>query len=299
MPPAAWSCAASVLLAAASTQAQAFDDAPFPAPPPRRFDVEPGLSLLAAAWHAEPTGITMAAAMLAFLENGSTMRSGPYRLQVKELARLLSDRGPAPPACEPLLPRLLAAIAMHQAAMLSNYQPLEGPTAAWITAVSLQASDPARPPLSPEEHCLLRLLVRELDWHRSTAEPDAKAAVRDARVAFRLGASRRADAAHFLARSLAGEAIPDDLLLAMTWPADATADPLHTWFAVVALCTVAKPRRDVLLPQLDRLVAARVPAGAAEHAGTWAPAGDFDRLTTTALFTMCLGIANQQSLRRR
>jgi len=110
-------------------------------------------------------------------------------------------------------------------------------------------------------------------------------------VGFRLGASRRDDAAQLLSRRLAGAAVPDDQLLATTWPANLAADPLHTWIAVLAAARVAPPLRAATLAQLDALVAARVPAGQAD-AGTWPPAAGFDRIATTALFTLALATAN-------
>lgn len=121
---------------------------------------------------------------------------------------------------------------------------------------------------------------------------DLRIAAHAAACSDRPGASRRSDAARLLTRQLRSEPVPADLLLAVCWPTNPVLDPVHTWLGVLAAERVTAAERAALLPQLERLLAARHVDTAGELAASWEPAGELSRAATTAWHMRSLGHAN-------
>lgn len=258
------------------------------------FDAQPGITALVEAVAADDSLSLrqLAAIALALLADGSTMQGGVQEKTLREvMARI--RRGTPPPAPLPAFDELLVATALLRAGN-DDYKLLRNSARASIERLCHLATDTTVPPLDAEQHLLLVLLAAEI---KVCGQFDANLlqlvenTVKHARVSFRRGAERRSDAAHDLARAIAGERIPDDQLVALTWPADPLADPLHTWIGVMAASRAALRTRQ---PTLSGLLPVALALGRGEQGpGTLAPAGGLDAVTTTALQTMVLTLANR------
>lgn len=260
------------------------------------FAVAPGVNALTAwqAAHADAGDESQRATMLlALLACGSTMRQGPQKDPIKKLAVAIRA-AEAQSAPTSVGDQLLTALALQRCFAVSSYQLLKPDCKRWLARLQRHVDDPTTAPIRPEDLVLLRLLAGEAEAAGivdATGEAELTAAIQGARVTFRLGQSRRSDAANLLLERLAGKKVEDDRLIATCWPANPAADPLHTWLAVHAALLVAAPLRQSTLAQLAPLVDARIAEGK-EHAGTWEPTAGFDRITTTGLFTLALATAN-------
>lgn len=260
------------------------------------FAVAPGAKALT-AWQATNAGggeeSQRATMMLALLATGSTMRQGPLKDPVKKLAVAIRA---AEPNVVPIKfdNHVLTGVALVRCFAVSSYQLLKPDCKRCVERLQAHVADPTTAPIRPEDLVLLRLFASEAKAAGivdAKGEADLTAAIRGARVTFRLGQSRRSDAANLLLERLAGKKVEDDRLIATCWPANPAADPLHTWLAVQAALLVARPLQSETLVRLAPLVDARIPDGK-ENAGTWEPAAGFDRITTTAMFTLALATAN-------
>jgi hypothetical protein len=271
----------------------AFDSNQWNAAPVPRFDLQVSAAVLLpwADSGGRPTARQRALSGLGLVAAGSTFRAGRYRAAVRELILGLRDLD-----CSglPRGERILAALALREVATASNYRLLHeaADQQTWTLGQQLATEGPLQLPAM--DLLLLHLLVREQSA-RSGGKDDVEplqAIARAATCTERLGAHRCADAAWLLVRRLRGEAVPDDLLLAVCWPASLLTDPQHTWIGIVAAGEVTAAARASVLPQLDRLLAARNPEHA-DHPGSWAPAAGGDRAETTAWHLWTLGRANR------
>ena len=261
--------------------------------PAPRFDLRnSGEGLLAWADPAARSTVRQQAlAVLGLAATGSTMRSGPHRRAVKQVvigwraedwSRL--SRGE----------RILLTFAVHEVATASASRLLDefADDQAWSLRQQL-ANDVALA-LPAMDLLLLHLLVRQQDSRRDGAEvaEQLRLLARAASCSDKLGSHRRTDAAWLLVRRLRGEAVPDDLLLAVCWPANPLADPQHTWLGVTAAGEVTAAARAPLLPQLERLFAARNPA-TADLPASWEAGNCGDRIEATAWHLQTLHAANR------
>ena len=260
------------------------------------FAVGPGVQALGEWQRANATGgseVQRATVMLALLAAGSTMRSGPQKDAIKRLVVAIRavDAWPTPIAVGD---HVLTALAMERCFFLSNSQVSKSDGKRGREGLRAHVEDSTTAPIRPEDLVLRRLLAGEAKacgLGDAAGESALAAALDGARTTFRLGQSRRSDGANLLLERLAGKKVEDERLIATCWPANPAADPLHTWLAVQAAGLVAAPLRERTLAQLAPLVEARLAAGH-EQAGTWEPAAGFDRITTTAVFTLALATAN-------
>ena len=261
--------------------------------PQPRFPVEPSASVLLpwADEHTVGTARQRALGALALTAAGSTMRAGPHRYSLKVMTNGVRRLDLT---TLPLGDRLLAIVAFYEGWSASNYESLR--VHATREAKALRHDLGGTTPLVLPAMDLL--MLHQLATHAATGSHDAalteglRTLAHAATCSDRPGVHRRSDAALLLVRHLRGEAVPADLLLAVCWPTNPVADPQHTWLGVVAAGLVTAAERAPLLPQLDRLLAARRPANAAADGGSWDPAGGLDRAETTAWHMMTLGRAN-------
>ena len=236
--------------------------------------------------------------MLALLAQGSTLREGASRVDVREHTRWLIEQqyvtgfAVGAESC-PRNEQLLGALAITEVCEVSEYRPYRREAALGIATASLMMRDKVRP-ANDEEFVLAMLLARSIAASRSdvlaiTQADTARIAARSHMVA---GKVRRIDAALHVDDLLQGKQHPPELTIAMAWPANPAADPLHTLIGALAVSKLPLPekQRAAQFGRLAALVAARETEG--EHAGTWAPAGGFDRLTTTAMHAITLALGN-------
>lgn len=234
--------------------------------------------------------------LIAFLAEGSNLRDGPSRKEVSSLlawlwARQQEDGTFAVAGARATqTDQLLAALALVHGYGLSTFAPWKRTARQACHAVVLAFAAPDAP-ATAEEAALLALVTDAARTFLGEGELTRRLheCTTTALEPLHYGASRRGDAALHLAQLLLGEPLPADLTIARVWPADLARDPLHSWFALCAL----HHHEGLLRTQeaaYERLLAARVTAG--PQAGTWSPAADHDRATTTAILAACLGIAN-------
>jgi hypothetical protein len=186
---------------------------------------------------------------------------------------------------------MLGALAVCETAILSNYQLLR-PTGVRAATVAAEAFEqPGSTPASAEEAAQLALLAATFEWDRPGCELAARLrGLASAQLqALVLGRTRRADAALQAAKQQLGAQQAPDLTAALAWPGDLAADPLHSWFATVAL-TPHPAYLERYASALERLSAAR--SQAQDLRSTWAPAGGFDEITTTAILVCVLCAAD-------
>jgi hypothetical protein len=274
-----------------------------PAPAGQRFDVTATMQALQVRYVAigELTVARSAWLALAFLENGSTMRVGPCRDSLKQVVQWLrsaqDEQGRFAPNGTPAnrFDQTLAALAMVESYDRSNYQLLKRNAMSAAAAVEAATLTPAAAPDAPGPQlgAMLAVLAAKLASMRAP-EPELSGriavAAKTELAKHVFGNTRSADAALHLGQLLLGEPFVPDLTVARTWPANLTADPLHTVFGMLAVRTDAG-----LLERQSRLLggllATRVAAG--DAVGTWPAAAGLDATTTTAMLAMAVGIANQ------
>jgi hypothetical protein len=279
--------------------------APAPAPAPPRFDVAPTLAALTQATRAKaaPERAGDAAwVLLALVANGSTMTRGTYRADVRSEIRWLiefqdPDAGGFVVRAVPCTrgEQLLGALALNEAYAGSNYyRPYQRNAERSISASAAHLLSPQPAPATFDEFVLAMLLARYAA--KSKRDPavveQLGKVVEHARSTMPADKGRRTDAALHLDELLQGKVLPPELTIARAWPANLTADPLHTLIGALAVSVSPMPEkvRVAQFETLAALVAARATEG--EHAGTWAPAGSFDRITTTAMHAITLALAN-------
>jgi len=275
-----------------------------PAPAPR-FDVCATLAALTKATRNTPlqqrTVATSAWFVLALLANGSTLRAGASRADVQEHTKWLIAQqyvtgfAVGTELC-PRSEQLLGALAITEVCEVSACRAFAHDARLGITNAALTMRGKVRP-ANDEEFVLAMLLARSAA--AATRDPVTFAPINAARITARshlvAGKVRRTDAALHLDDLLQGKQHPPELTIAVTWPANPTADPLHTLIGVLAVSMLPLPekQRDAQFGRLSVLVAARETDG--EHAGTWAPAGGFDRCATTAMHAITLALANGET----
>jgi len=286
--------------------------------PAPRFDVAPTLAALAKmrdTAEADRAVASTAWTVLALLANGSTMRTGPHKEPIRVLVLGLrtaqDETGRFVRLGVPCVrgDQFVAALAMNETYVASNYTLLKPLSVRGIGALDAAMFGPAATPATVEEFVCSVLLARSAAIARSDTGTTGLSdkILRHARSTMVAGKVRRTDAALHLDDLLQGSKHPLELTVARTWPANLTADPLHTLIGALALTmsnmeakalaaqgfTVPDMEAKALAAQwktLDQLVAARETAG--KHAGTWAPAGGFDRIATTAMHAITLALAN-------
>jgi hypothetical protein len=267
-----------------------------------RFDLAPTFAWLAvpereAQLAATPEGLAFL--LLGWLANGSTMRSGPDKDRIRTRVANLRDRlqpdGTFRGFEQPPTRReqLLLTLAIEDAFARSNYQllrPLVERAAA--TCITMARAEPALP---AEEFALLACLAERLARHAAPLV-DRAAECRAAAVAARVGlafrTSPRADAAMHLGDRLLGRELAPATRFDSCWPANPGADPLHTWFAVLATATDDAATLARITGSLDKLLTVRTGAGA--DAGCWPATGGLDAARSTAMLAAALAQAGQQ-----
>ncbi|MEO6594769.1 MAG: hypothetical protein ABIP94_08455 [Planctomycetota bacterium] len=269
---------------------------------PPRFDI--GNTLGALAEHVSRTDeleLSLTGKswqLLALLQNGSTLRSGPHREPIKKLVLWLrstqAEDGRFAPGGVPCgaLEQTVAAMAMVSAYGLSNYKLLQANAENAVDAIE-RAMSTATEPSPPELGAMLALLGTDVAG--ATALPPeqqtrVKTLAKQVLAQHTFGKTRRADAALHLGQLLLGEPFLPELTVARMWPANLAADPLQTVFALFAMRHCEAKVWSAQTDLLPTLLAARTPAG---DAGTWPAAAGFDAMTSTAMLAMAFGIANQ------
>jgi hypothetical protein len=258
------------------------------------FDAQPGITALVETVAVDPSLSLrqLAAIALTLHAEGSTLSDGPQHATLREvMARIRS--GTPPPQPLPVFDELLVATALLRAGN-DGRKSLRNSARESLERLCHLATDTNVPPFDAEQHLLFRLLAAEVKvsgQFRADVLQLVENTVTHARVSFHRGAERRSDAAHDLARAIGGERIPDDQLVALTWPADLLADPLHTWIGVMAASRTALRTRQATL---SGLLPVALALGRGDHGpGTLAPAAGLDAVTTAALQTMVLTLANR------
>ena len=272
--------------------------------PVLRFEVEPTLAAMLQAARdtpdAERSVGTSAWIVFALIANGSTMRSGSHsdevRWHIEWLANRQTESGAFAPRRVPCSrsEQQLAALATIEAMAASgHYFAIERNATTGIAAAHALMLAPKAPPATAEEFVVAILLARTASLSSTPAAiAHSKAVVAHAKSGMTVGKVRRIDAALHLDELLRGTKHPPDLTVARTWPASLTTDPLHTLVAALAVSVspMHEKARAAQFEAVAALVAARETDG--EHAGSWAPAGGFDRATTTAMHAITLALAN-------
>lgn len=262
-------------------------------PAAQHFPLLPSVAVLL-PWASPESTATVADLVVgvrALLASASTIRPGEDRRELKEMVRRirLLDRGQLS-----FGERLATAVLLYDVAVASSYPALQ--KFATRCAAELQRELAAAAPcvLPALDLLTLHQLVQRAEQFAPQASwvRELRAAAHAATCEDRLGASRRNDAALLLVRQLRGEHVPADQLLAVCWPTNPVVDPVHTWLGVLAAERVTAAERAPLLPQLDRLLAARHDTAAGELAGSWEPASELSRAATTAWHVVSLGAAN-------
>jgi len=276
--------------------------------PRPRFDVSQTLTGLARRVRetavADQTVASAAWLVLAFHENGSTMKVGTHRESVRMMVRtLLELQGPGGQFARNGVAgsrsdQMVGALALLVAFERSQHRPLRAPAMKACEAVLAMKAPDAKTPTN-EEVALVTLLLPTLS-NLAPGEPEAavaadrlKAMAGELLASRKFGETRRGDAALHFGQLMLGEPHPPELTVARTWPANLTADPLHMLFAMLAVSTDEKSlaRQSNLI---DGLLAARASAGS--NAGMWPAAAGLDETTTTAMLTMGTGVANGSPL---
>jgi len=270
-----------------------------------RFDLDSTLKFLAAQTKILGTAnkftIERASWLAqAFMASGSTMRSGPYRDQLKSIATWLrgvqSESGQfvvGGKACS-RAEQLLATSALTECATISQYTLLARVCSGAAEAVrgDLEAAEATS--VTAEEFVLLALLAEQLPRMNRSANDLAdrcRAVANQARTKLRAGKERRADAALHLGAMLLETQFPPELTVAKTSPANPTADPLHTWYGALALRRTDPKTWQAETANLIKLLAVRTTDG--EDAGSWPAAAGFDQVTTTAILATVIALANR------
>jgi hypothetical protein len=188
--------------------------------------------------------------------------------------------------------QLLAAIAVADTFVRSNYTLLKGTAVLGAHAAVSEITAPGSPPLDADDLALLSVLTATFD---RIAGNDADAArFREVIVAsrgrLRAGHVRRADAALHLAAQVLGQRHPPDLTVAMAWPPAPARDPLHAFFGVHALQRTETETRIAATEPLRALLAERCEDG--PGAGSWPAARGLDAATTAAILAAVIGLAD-------
>ncbi|HEX6813841.1 MAG TPA: hypothetical protein VF384_19625 [Planctomycetota bacterium] len=271
--------------------------------PALRFDVAPALAALLEARHDTPdaersVGDT-AWIVLALVANGWTLRSadtlgGDMKALMawldlrQDKAGYFNRRGVRCARGE----QLLATLAVTEAWAASvEYEPCEANTTLGIAATHEVMRSRTAPAATVDEFVGSILLARSTALsHRPVPIAQAAEILAGSRSGMTIGKVRRTDAALHLDELLQGVKHPADLTVARTWPANLLADPLHTMVAALAVSRADAKTQPAPFAMLEALVSARETEG--EHAGTWAPAGGYGRIATTAMHTITLALGN-------
>ena len=277
-------------------------------PRPRlRFDVSQTLDALFKRVRdtaiADHTVASASWLSLAFLESGSTMKVGQYREPVRLLTKTLVElqvpggqfarNGVACSRSD----QIVGALALLVTYERSQHRPLKTPALSACKALLAMKAPDAEAP-SNEDVALLTLLLPTLSrLTPSEAElaDQLKTMATELLSSRKFGETRRGDAALHLGQLVLGEPHPPELTVARTWPANLTADPLHTVFAMLAVSTDEKILA-MQSKQIEALLAARATQGS--NAGMWPAAAGLDETVTTAMLAMGIGIANGSPLLR-
>lgn len=245
---------------------------------------------------ATPEGVAFL--LLGRLANGSTMRHGPDAARIKTWLMKLRQQQAAdgsfggfaqpPNRREQLLLALAVEDAHARSKTVLLWRMLDNAAA---RCVAMAGAEPA---LAAEEFALLARLAERLAQHPgplATRAEECRAPAIAARTRLRLGSSPRADAAlHFGDLMLGSEAAPATLF-DRCWPTNPGADPLHTWFGVLATHTAAAPAWARIAASLDKLLTARTNAGA--EIGCWPATNGLDAPLATAMLATALAQAGR------
>jgi hypothetical protein len=247
------------------------------------FPLLPSVGVLL-PWAAPESNATVTDLMLGIrglLVTGSTLRGGERRKEVKQMVGRIRqlDRSQLS-----FGERLGTTVLLYDTSVASSYPTLHKLADGFAEQLQRELAATTPCVLPALELLELHLLVERVQGVSPQAAwlGDLRAAAHAATCSDRPGASRRSDAALLLVRQLRGERVPADLLLAVCWPTNPVLDPVHTWLGVLAAERVTAAERAPLLPQLERLLAARHGPAADERAGSWEPAGELSRAATTA-----------------
>ncbi len=267
-----------------------------------RFDTAVSLGPLGNRVRARDTAplplATMAWIGLAVMADGSTMRVGPHKetlkLTVVALRERQDDAGrlAIDGAVASRMEHLLGALLLLRAAECSTYRLLVPNATRALAAAETAMRDPKVRPTA-EEVALFAMLaheVAEAKFVPRDAAPALREAAHTALTTLPAGKSRRGDAARHLASLALGDAHPPELTIAVCWPANLHADPLHTWLAATALRFTDAHTRDTQFAQLKNLAALRIAEG--PSTGSWPEVPGVDAATSTALFAAALAMAN-------
>lgn len=254
------------------------------------FGGQPGTELRVHAW-----------LLLAMLGDGSTMRAGPSRLQIRHgvgwLVKQQDDRGRFALRADPewLGDQAVATYALIEAARLSRYR-LRVPTAARATAALARELAVRRPVPGADVRVWSRLCVLGLqrfaveaaaiDWLdadqaaalatqlRAAAEPLEQ--ILAALPPCELRTARELAAAELL-QEVGGLGPEDRAAAPASWPVDPAADPLATFFAAATALRRGKEAWAKVAPGLEAAVIETQITDLARRDvyGTWDPAGSF------------------------
>lgn len=272
-----------------------------PSPTPR-FDPAPTLQYLVATVRGEEATLPLATASwiaLAFLANGSTLRQGPHKkplmVLTMQLRSSIDEQGWFRAAGGPVTraDQVLATLALAETTRASQYKLLQPTAERASAAVAADLLIPDRVAPKKHEFLLVQLLTEcpTLDGARLAKSKELLVAAGRGLVA---GKDRGTDAVLHLASLLQGAKHPAALTVAKAWPANPAADPWHTLAGLCALQRTDPTTWATETEALTRLLAARTTTG--PEAGSWPAVAGLDALTTTAMFAVVLGTANQWPL---
>lgn len=250
---------------------------------PPHFPLQPSVAVLL-PWAAPESTATVADLVLGvrgLLVTGSTMRGGERRAELKQMVIRIRqlDRSQLT-----FSERLGTTVLLYDTRVASSYATLHKLADGFAEQLQRELAASTPSVLPAFELLELHQLVERVQGCSPQAPwlRDLRTVAHAATCSDRPGASRRSDAAQLLVRLLRGEHVPADQLLAVCWPTNPLLDPVHTWLGVLAAERVTSAERAPLLPQLERLLAARHGEDAGERAGSWEPAGGLSRAATTA-----------------
>jgi hypothetical protein len=227
---------------------------------------------------------------LAFSGMGSGMRGGRHKKPLKTLVRWLARQqtsfheqpdSPRPSRTDSILLSLTFARSRIENDYKVLIRYIRWSLEMWLA----DAGKNNTPPFSGDETVLLALLAQALGETQFKDEHQQVLALATrASEATPFGKTRRADAVHYCVARAAGKSHQPELKAATCWPGNELADPLHTWLAAFSLRSLPPAVRAPLQDRCKQLIDKR------EKDHLWPAAGNFDRLTTSAMLVAAIGM---------
>ena len=235
------------------------------------------------AWHA-----------LAFAAHGSTLRSGPYKNELKTLAvnlKLIMDKPKRPAKGDDASgreDRLAALLGLARIKVEARSRLLDRSLDSGWQDFHAELVKQSAAPLSVREAALLTMLARTM---RSTKWPEyekqARQLAAQAIANTKPGRDKLADAVRHELTRLAGKTPPTDLTLALCWPADPLSAPFHAFFAAFVTRTLPPDVRERKWNSVQRLIKAR------EDDLLWPSVDGIDREHSSAMIAAVLGMSHE------